>query len=80
MKTNFVEIPISEHTYDRLVSYCKDTMKEDAFNEGTFWIDFGIEKMITDRLDILEEEKFNKMSKEELIALLLDKYKKEERR
>ena len=80
MRNNYIKIPISADTLDRLISYCKDMMMEDSFEGGAFWKTFGIEKMITDRLDILEEEKFNKMSKEELIALLLDKYKKEERR
>ena len=78
--SNFVEIPISSETYDRLVAYCKDMMLEDAFEEGTFWINFGIEDMIKTKLDVLEREKFNKMTKEELIALLLTRYKKEDKR
>lgn len=55
---------ISKSVTERLTRYCKDTNQ----NRTRF-----VEKCITERLEVLEKEFLESKSKEELIALLLQR-------
>lgn len=58
---------LSVETSERLISYCREM----NFNKTKF-----VERCINSSLDDLEKEMYNRLSKEELVALLMKKYEK----